>query len=385
MKVGFDLSAILYGRGVSHYTSNLFLALAKLPDLELFGYASAGRGQGTLRTQLQKLAAQLDDPAKEIFWHNLTLQKIPPKLNHLLWHYFKLNSLRSHLPDLDVFHSWDYLQPPDKNLPLVSTIHDLAILKDPHLAHPEILRHHQESWRILRQRHAHLIAVSQQTQTDIIKLLHFDPSHVHLVYEALPTDNLIEEKELKNQDISVIRQKFNLSLPYFLFVGTREPRKNLTRLIRAWQPLANQTALVLVGAHGWEEPTLAHPNLHILPPVSDFDLALLYHFALALTYPSLDEGFGLPILEAFYYHTPVLTSQNTATAEVAGNAAILIDPFNQDKITRGLQQLQQLNSKEKTNLITAGATQLRQFSWQKAARQTLAVYQLAAQEKTAHA
>lgn len=380
MKVGFDLTAIIYKRGVSRYTSNLFVALSQLADLELYGYASSGRGNKNLKTELEKMANQLTPEKKAIFQQNLKVQSIPPKINHWLWHYLHLNSLKKQLPMIEVFHSWDYLQPPDENLPLVSTIHDVAIAKYPQIANPEILKHHQESWEILKKRRAQVIAPSQSTKNDLINLLGFDERMVHLVYEALPKDNLIAVDKLNNQDISVIRKKFFINKPYFLFVGTREPRKNLDRLIQAWWSQREQTALVLVGASGWDEPDWQHPNLHTLPPVSDYDLALLYHFALALTYPSIDEGFGLPILEAFYYQTPVLTSRGTATAEVAGKAVILIDPKNTSEIESGLKKLAEQTESQKKNWQKAMREQLEKFSWQKAAQETLAVYRLAKEE-----
>ena len=378
MKVGFDLSAIIYHRGVSRYTSNLFAALTQIDDLELFAYASAGRGQRVLQTDLQKLAQELTPEKQKQFWQNLCVQKIPPKLNYWLWHQLKINPIKNSLPAIEVFHSWDYLQPPDKNLPLVSTIHDLAILKNPQLAHPEILRHHQQAWRILRQQNAHIIAVSQATKKDVIELLGFPEDHVHLVYEALPKEQMISD--VTADTIEQTKTKFNLQKPFFLFVGTREPRKNLDRLIAAWQPLKEKVDLVLVGAHGWDEPTAKAPQLKILPPVSNQELAALYRGAVALTYPSLDEGFGLPILEAFYYQTLVMTSAKIATSEIAGDAAFLVDPLDIAAMTTCLTTILNLKTADKKIWQMKMATQLAKFSWTKAAQETARVYQQAYQE-----
>lgn len=378
MKIGFDLTPIIYHRGVSRYTSNLFQALTKINEAELFGYASSGRGFSQLQLDLQLLANNLNPEKQKIFWQNLVCQKIPPKLSEIYWHYLGFNPLKKQLPTIEVFHSWDYLQPPDKDLPLVSTIHDLAILKYPEIANAEILRHHQKSWAILKKRHAHLIAVSKATQNDIIKLLGFPEDHVHLVYEALPTENLLSTAELTQQNSLTVKQKFQLSeLPYFLFVGTREPRKNLERLIQAWWTFKDQSQLVLVGAPGWREPQYQHQNLKVLPAISNQDLGLLYHFAQALTFPSLDEGFGLPILEAFYYQTPVITSKNTATAEVAGEAAILVNPFDLVELQAALEQALNFTDEEKKIWRAKMQIQLAKFSWNTAATQTYQVYQQA--------
>ncbi len=380
MKVGFDLTPIIYHRGVSRYTSNLFCALNHIPNCELFAYASSGRGETQLKTDLNEIASQLSPAQKTTFTRNLVLQHLPPTVGELFWHYLGLNPIKKLMPTIEVFHSWDYLQPPDVDLPLVSTIHDLAILKYPEVADPTILRHHQKSWAILKKRHAHIIAVSQATKNDIINLLHFPEDHVHLIYEALPQENLLDKKTLDNQDISVIRRKFSLTTPYFFFIGTREPRKNLERLIQAWWPLRDKVALVLAGASGWQEPKYQHPQLKVLPPINNQDLGLLYHFAQAVVYPSLDEGFGLPILEAFYYQTPVVTSEKIATAEVAGRAAILVNPHQTDSIAQGLAQALTLSPSALQTLRQKMTAQLNLFSWQKTAQQTAQVYQQAIEE-----
>lgn len=380
MKVGLDLSPIIYHRGVSRYTSNLFAALATIEDLELFTYASAGRGQTVLISDLKKLARTLPAAKQGQFWGNLCLQKIPPKLNYWLWHYLKTNHIKKCLPQIEIFHSWDYLQPPDTNLPLVSTIHDLAILKNPKIAHPEILRHHQQAWQILKQRNAHIIAVSQATKKDVIELLGFPKDHVHLVYEALPQEQMVPPEKLTADYIQSVKNKFNLSKPFFLFVGTREPRKNLPRLIEAWQPFKEETELVLVGSSGWDEPNVNEKNLKILPATDSQELAALYKAALALTFPSLDEGFGLPILEAFYYQTPVMTSTKIATSEVAGEAAFLIDPLNIEEMSATLKKILNLSAADKKIWQAKMKKQLAKFSWTKAAQETYQVYQQAYQD-----
>ena len=377
MKVGIDLTSLLYSRGVSRYTSNLYVALAELPDVELFAYASSQRGRAKLKQELKRLESKLSPERRLELRDNLCIQKVPPRLNWLYWHYLHINPIKQILPQIDVFHTWDYIQPPDTDLPLVSTVHDLAILKFPHNAHKELLTHHRESWKILKKRDAQLIVVSKHTRGDVIDLLGFPPERVHLVYEALPTDTVLPKSELTRDAFLRLRQKYTLDKKYMMFVGTREPRKNLGRLIEAWWPLREQIDLVLVGARGWDEPKLKHPRLKILSNVDDYDLGLLYNFAQLLAYPSLEEGFGLPILEAFAYQTPVVTSNNTATAEVAGRAGVLVDPFSVNHINMGIQKILHENAAQKKARREKMKKQLEKFSWQKAALATKKVYQKA--------
>lgn len=357
MKVGIDLTSLLYQRGVSRYTRNLTLALTGLPEVTVFGFASSGRGRSILKKELTQL------PLKKFH-----LGFLPPSLRRVFWHDLHLLPVKNQLPEIEVFHSWDYLQPPDRKIPLVSTIHDLAMLEFPEVADPTILKHHQQSWHELKKRGSHVIAVSEHTKQDLIKKLDFDPAKVHVVYEALPTEALFDPNTFPQPPVE---------RPFFLFVGTREPRKNLNRLIEAWLPLSDKYDLVLAGKSGWGELSHTSPHLKIIDNVSDRQLAELYHRALGLAYPSLNEGFGLPILEAFYYQTPVVTSRGTATEEVAGAAGILVDPLDVQSIYAGLKQLSDENPAQRAARAQLMTDQLAKFSWARAAAETLAVYQQA--------
>lgn len=380
MKVGIDLTSLLFHRGVSRYTRCLFTALSQETNLQLYPYAASARGYNELYRVLVDLQYTLPKEKQAAFSSRLRLQKMPNRLNWLLWHYLNLNPIRKLFPELDVFHSWDYLQPPDSDLPLVSTIHDLTIFKYPYMANWEILTHHRESVRILKKRQAHIIAVSKHTRDDVINLLGFDERRVHMIYEALPMETLLPQSELTVKNFMSLRQKYTINKKYILFVGTREPRKNLNRLIEAWWPLRTSIDLVLVGAKGWAEPKLAHNNLKILQAVDDYDLGLLYAFAQMLAYPSLEEGFGLPILEAFAYKTPVLTSFGTATEEIAGKAGVLINPYSVNEIHSGIKLLLEESAKKRKERQTLMAKQLAKFSWKKTAKETKKIYELAHQD-----
>ncbi len=382
MKVGIDLTSLLYHRGVSRYTGDLFRALCDFPTLRLYGYASVSRrAQKKLIGELEAVRASLDESSQENFWAQIKLQKNSPTLNHLYWHYLGLNPVKKVLPEIEVFHSWDFLQPPDKDLALVSTIHDLAMLKYPRIAVGKVWRYHHESWRILRQRRAHLIAVSESTRQDVITYLDWPAERVHLVYEALPSASMIPPEHLTEQGWQMVASAYRLSRPYILFVGTREPRKNLPHLLQAWEALAGEVDLVMVGAAGNEKlETSASAHLHLLEHVTDEELAYLYSHAVALAYPSLDEGFGLPILEGFYYGTPVVTSNCGAMAEVGGKAAILVEPLETGSIREGLERVLAQSKQEAKKRRDLARVQLGQFSWERTARETLAVYQKAIED-----
>ncbi len=383
MKVGLDITSLIYNRGVSRYTSNLARALGTHRGLELFLYGSS------YRTQKQLIAAAsslLQSQTPEWVRSHLRVQPFPPVVSNILWNKLHLNPIQSHFPSLDVFHSWDWIQPPDKNIPIVSTIHDLAILRHPETAHPHVLAMHRQSWKTLIDRQAQIITISRSTRRDIIELLHIPPERVHIIYEALPQEFVDKVQELTEAELDAIKLRLCLDRPYLLFVGTREPRKNLARLIEAWRPLAKDVDLVIAGERGWDETSQSGqgasarssgPKPRFLGKVSDKELITLYSEAEALVYPSIAEGFGLPILEAFYFGTPVVTSNTSSMPEVAGNAAELVDPLSVDSIRQGITTILNDDSEAQKKRLQRMIIRRQLFSWDRVADQTIQIYQLA--------
>ncbi len=331
MHVGIDVTSLIYGRGVSRYTANLVRALLRYTDVSVSVY-------GVSLRRYKNLLYLVDELEKEGRFKHRVLRHVPVELVERLWQ-MGLSPIRKHLKDIDLFHSWDWLQPPDKDLPLVSTIHDLAILKYPETAHPKVLKAHRRSWRVLKEKNAHIITPSNATKKDVIKYLDIAPRQVHVVYEALPEPLFVLARKLTEDDVLKVKEKFKLKKPFLLFVGTTEPRKNLKHLLQAWEPLKKDYDLVIAGAAGWDKLDKNIPGVKFLGPVSDLELAVLYTEAKVFVYPSLYEGFGLPILESFYFGTPVVTSNNSGMIEVAGNAAELVDPASSESIRTGILKI----------------------------------------------
>ncbi|MFM8267703.1 MAG: glycosyltransferase, partial [Ilumatobacteraceae bacterium] len=164
------------------------------------------------------------------------------------------------------------------------------------------------------------------------------------------------------------------SLPdrFVLFVGTLEPRKNLRGLVEARRRMADPLPLVVAGASGWGDSGVATdtPGVHFLGFVSAEDLGGLYAAADVLCYPSLREGYGLPVLEAMVQGTPVVTSRGTATEEAAGGAAVLVDPTDPDDIARGLEEA----VGRRDDLSRAGRARAAERTWEGVAEATVAAY-----------
>jgi len=373
MNIGIDISSIVYGRGVSRYTSNLVRVLMGQTNLTISLYGSSFRQHQVLNSFAQNFKSQIQN-SRQSSNLKFKIQKFPPSVLEKLWQ-FGLNPMSKLLPNLDVFHSWDWMQPPDKNLPLVSTIHDLAILKFPQTAHPKILKMHRRAWKILKEREAQIIAVSQSTKNDLIDLLDWNPHKIHVIYEALPQETIKISKNLSETKYEQIKLKLNLNKPYLFFVGTREPRKNLEKLIKAWQPLSKDYDLLIAGESGWDKSNKITGSQPIfLGHVCDEELVVLYSEAETFCYPSLYEGFGLPILEAFYHGTPVITSNVSSMPEVAGNAAELVDPLSVKSIRKGIEKILGENQKDQQKRLQRMIIRLQQFSWEKATREIVEVY-----------
>ncbi len=371
MIVGVDISSIVYGRGVSRYTANLIAALLE-ENVVLQLYGSSLRQHG----ELLQFVKHLEKNYSKNIVHKL--EYLPPKLLSFLWHTLERHTVQNQLPGIELFHSWDWLQPPDTNIPLVSTIHDLAILKYPESAHPVITIQHKRAWEILKKKQARIIAVSAATKKDIVQLLGYPGYLVDVVHEALPREVREVSISLSEEMYDAIKANLQLTKPYLLFVGTREPRKNLTTLIDAWKPLSSELELIIAGSQGWDDSEKqVIPGLRFLGRVSDQELSVLYAEAEAFVYPSLYEGFGLPILEAFHHGTPVITSNTSAMLEVAGNAAEFVEPLDSQALTTAITKVLSESKEQQQKRLQRMIIRLQMFSWKRVAKETLAVYQKA--------
>lgn len=224
-----------------------------------------------------------------------------------------------------------------------------------------------------------IIAVSKATKKDLVEKVGLDPKKITVIYEGY---NQGLFKPVYGIKLSQTLKHYHLEPgTYYLFVGTIQPRKNLERLITAFSHQLSHSHLVLAGIKGWlSDEIYALPkklgiekNVKFLGYVPDEDLPALYSGAQAFLFPSLFEGFGLPILEAWACHCPVLTSHVSSLPEVAGKAALLVNPYSIEDISQGIIKITN-NQEIRNKLIKAGRERLKNFSWEKAASQTLGVF-----------
>lgn len=220
-----------------------------------------------------------------------------------------------------------------------------------------------------------ILTISQSSKNDIIKEYKVSSEKVSVVYPGIM--NLGSKNSLNMENLS---KKYEITGPYILFVGTLQPRKNVARLIEAFSKLDSETSLVIVGKKGWQfEEILAAPakfgvesRVKFLHNVTSEDLPSFYRNAELFVLPSLYEGFGLPVLEAMQLDCPVITSDISSLPEAGGDAALYFDPKNVDDIRDKMQKV--LNDKDlRKKMIEKGKDQVKKFSWEKSAKETLNV------------
>lgn len=338
MKICIDISQIVYGTGVSVYTKNLVKNLLETDQQNeyLLFFSSFRRKFSPYDFWVSNNLLPSNFQTK-IF-------RFPPTIMEFLWNRLHILPIERFIGKVDVFHSSDWTEPPAK-CPKVTTIHDLAVLKYPETFPRKIVEVHQRKLELVKKESKMIIAVSESTKKDIVELLRIPEEKIRVIYEACGD----EFKPQNRKTTEEVKKKYQLPKDYLLaFAGPA--RKNLERIKQA--------------CRGY--------NLFIIgkPFVPQKDLPALYSGALGLVYASLYEGFGLPILEAMACGCPVVTSNISSMPEIAGEAAILVNPLDVSDIRKGIEKM----IREKEKLIKLGFNQVKKFSWQKTAKETLEVY-----------
>jgi glycosyltransferase involved in cell wall biosynthesis len=291
------------------------------------------------------------------------------------------------LGPVDVVHSTTFCVPRFRMRPkrLVVTIYDLSFITHPDLHLPANVAHCLAGTRLAIEHADAIIAISEHTRRDLIERL-AAPAERITVTPLAHDASFVRVADPRR--LAAVRKRYRLPEHFILFLGALEPRKNLPRLIEAYATLPAElrrdVKLVVAGMSGWLNDSVhgrvgelgLEKSVHFAGYVHADDLSAVYSLATTLAYPSLYEGFGLPVLEAMACGTPVLTSNVSSLPEVAGDAATLVDPLDVSSIASGLHGMLESPSL-RAELAGRGRARAASFSWDRCARQTLEVYRRA--------
>ena len=365
MRIGLDISDLATGRadGTTRYTYELARRLPDIAGGHTWDYFSPAAPTTTFT--LRNTPATIHTSPWPKYW---TQFRLPRELYRVR-------------PDvlLMPIQQLPYVRP--SKLKTVAVIHDLAVHYYPQ-------QFTYKDWALLHifsayaARHAdHLIAVSQATADDV-KKFYGRTRNVHVIHHGVDHDQYTAPTSDDLRDSwEKLREKYpRLNAPYILYVGQIQPRKNLGRLVEAFERIGHtdtDVSLVIAGGHGWlggpiNETIAKSPmrdRIHVLGSVPQSLLRALYWHADVFVLPSLYEGFGMPILEAMACGTPVVTADVSSMPEVAGDAAVLINPHDATSITEGVLQAREHQQKYRE----LGLARAKEFTWEATAKKTLGV------------
>ena len=369
-KIGVDVtSAVMQGGGIGRYTRELIRAVTQLDNTNqyhLFHAKTTKPNPIPPTPHIQHHPAPLSEAWLYRLWYRA---KLPLPVQWVTG-------------PLDLFHSPDFVLPPVAgNIPTLLTVHDLSFVHFPHAYTPALVTYLNQvvPWSV--QRATHILADSEATKEDLVQFWHVSADKITVLYSGVGAEF---EPVTEKKRLLAIREKYQLgSAPYLFTVGTIQPRKNYQLLIRAYSQIARDWPhnLVIAGGKGWlYDEILAEVKTHRLEDrvlftgfADDADLPALYSGATLFLFPSLYEGFGLPIVEAMGCGVPVVSSHASCLPEVVGQAGVLLDPHSADLWQRTIHTLL-LDTSRRVKMVADGARQARHFRWQKSAEHLLSIY-----------
>jgi len=345
-------------------------------------------GSGTYAFELLRQFSQNKNHQFYVYLKNKPLSDLPQETKNFkyivfgpkkLWTQFALPIKLFIDKKIDIFFTLGHYGPRFSSVKYIVTIFDLSYLHFPQLFKKNDLYQLNKWSRYSIKNASHIFAISEATKNDLIESYGVNPAKITNTYLGYDHKHFKPQSQVK---INQVKKKFNINSDYILAVGTLQPRKNYSKLIESFKNITNSTKsslkLVIAGKKGWlYEPILQKAKeigikdkVIFTDFVANADLPALISGAIAYVLPSLWEGFGIPAIEAQACKTPVVVSNVSSLPEVVGDSAIQVNPQRLDSITKGIKKIIS-NEELRKNLIYKGSQNIKRFSWEKCARETL--------------
>lgn len=370
MKVLFDISSLLnsHGGGIYYHLKGL------LPEL-LQRVCENESELEFLNLYFRKKPLSVPEWIKESTLHQF---RFPVKLLNALWLNFNFPDFNRFYHDVDIVHSPHFSLPVFKSAKKILTVHDITYLRHPEFFDPKYKKLNDYGYKQLLpenlKRANHIITISDFTKNDLVDFFDINPEKITTIYTGVD----VPEKVDLNSSNEYLKQNNLLAEQYIYFpVGTFEPRKNIELTIKAFEKsnTPNHVKLLLsgVGKIDWLGDVKNNDNVQFLEWHSIRERNILYQNANFIVYPSLYEGFGMPVVESMSYGKAALTSNTTSLGEIAHDFAYTVDPQSLDELINGFNML--LNDEQRANFERKSQQQRECFSWNKMAEETFKVYE----------
>lgn len=376
MRISIDLEPCTNNRsGIGVYSYNITKNLEKIKGIELYGEIFSFLGKD-----------KLDENYKELGIKLKVCKLFPYGVYRRIWSILPLGYntlLNSHS---DIYHFFDYIVPPKIKGKVITTIHDMTYILYPEMVEKKTMERIKKGIGYSVNRADKIITVSESSKKDIIKCLGVDATKIEVVYNGVEYE-CFSNSYTKEQQCKV-KSKYNLPDKYILYMGTLEPRKNIESIISAFSILisndkiySDKIKLVIAGKKGWlyesifnQVQKLALEDKVIFTDyIEEEDKPLIYHMADMFVFPSIYEGFGIPVVEAMASSVPVITSTSSSLPEVAGDAAILVEPKDIDSMAKAMNKILEDEELRKF-MIEKGHAQAKKFNWESSAEKLVGIY-----------
>lgn len=362
-QVALELQPCIGNRsGIGMYAYEIARHLQIEPSISFCGNVFNFRSKVDLREEIP----QVDIPIRGC-------TKLPYGVYRRIWHMLPV-SYETFFPNADLTVFFNFIVPPRIRGKVITTVHDLTFIRYPETMEKKNLHRIRNDIVYSLQRSDRILTVSEFTKKELGQVFHIPKEKVSVVYNAPALSGDIA-------NVEPLFARYRISKPYILYVGTLEPRKNLMRLMHAFEKLKQMVniphQLILAGGKGWNSEGIwnyakKNPNILAIGYVSNAEKNALYQNASLFVFPSLYEGFGIPPLEAMHFGCPVVCANAASLPEVVGDAAEMVDPIEIDSIAKGMLHVL-TDASHRAELVEKGYSQAKKFSWDDSANRLMQI------------